>query len=122
MSLFANPVTHAAHPPETWVVEKVSDRNWAVKAWPDGPVMDTASTRKGAEAFKAEGWLVRLYEKEHRWYRGETVDGWVPYAPDCTHCGATLSFEPNVGLVDAVSGDDGGTYDHCPHNPAGHAA
>ena len=35
----------------------------------------------------------------------------------CKHCGASLEREPNVGLVDARSGDEGGTYDFCPDNP-----
>jgi hypothetical protein len=41
----------------------------------------------------------------------------------CAHCGALLNREPGVGLVDTLSGDDGGTYDHCPDSPNGkHAA
>lgn len=31
----------------------------------------------------------------------------------CAACGAPLDREPGVGLVDARSGDDGGTYDLC---------
>lgn len=37
----------------------------------------------------------------------------------CQHCDASLEREPNVGLVDAKSGDLGGTYDICPENPKG---
>ena len=32
----------------------------------------------------------------------------------CTACGAPLETIPGVGLVDARSGDIGGTYDICP--------
>lgn len=38
----------------------------------------------------------------------------------CTTCGAPLTREPNVGWVDARSGDDGGTYDLC-HDMVRHA-
>lgn len=36
----------------------------------------------------------------------------------CKHCGAELDNMDGM-LVDAVSGDDGGTYDYCPANPEG---
>lgn len=35
-------------------------------------------------------------------------------ASQCTGCGAALVHEDGVGWVDALSGDDGGTYDKCP--------
>lgn len=38
----------------------------------------------------------------------------------CAHCGASIEREPNVGWVDTVSGDDGGTYDVCVDSPNGH--
>lgn len=34
----------------------------------------------------------------------------------CLHCDATLNREGRL-WIDALSGDDGGTYDHCPVNP-----
>ena len=37
----------------------------------------------------------------------------------CQHCDASLERVPGVGLVDAKSGDLGGTYDYCPENPVG---
>lgn len=32
----------------------------------------------------------------------------------CRHCGATIEDYGDIGWVDVVSGDDGGTYDICP--------
>ena len=37
----------------------------------------------------------------------------------CKHCVASLDRITGVGLVDAKSGDLGGTYDYCPDNPKG---
>ena len=37
----------------------------------------------------------------------------------CKHCDASLERVDGVGLVDAKSGDLGGTYDYCPDNPVG---
>lgn len=38
----------------------------------------------------------------------------------CRHCGTEIVQEPRVGWVDAVSGDEGGTYDRCPEGPGRH--
>ena len=38
----------------------------------------------------------------------------------CAHCGTGIYREPDVGWVDATSGDDGGTYDVCPESGDGH--
>jgi hypothetical protein len=35
----------------------------------------------------------------------------------CMRCAASLEHEPNVGWVDSLSGDDGGTYDMCEGTP-----
>lgn len=40
----------------------------------------------------------------------------------CSRCGTDLVWEPSVGWVDDVSGDYGGTYDHCPESMFGHKA
>lgn len=37
-----------------------------------------------------------------------------PPARTCSACGAPLESVDGVGIVDARSGDDGGTYDICP--------
>lgn len=34
----------------------------------------------------------------------------------CLFCDADLEYEAAAGWVDAMSGDDGGTYDYCPVN------
>lgn len=38
-------------------------------------------------------------------------------ARTCKHCAAALDREGDL-WVDALSGDEGGTYDLCPDNPA----
>lgn len=45
----------------------------------------------------------------------------MPLTDECSECGADLEFEQAAGWVDAMSGDDGGTYDYCPERRfAGH--
>jgi hypothetical protein len=57
----------------------VSDKLWHLCS-KDGVVMDKATTKKAAEAFKTRGFTFDLYERESRWYAGGTVPGWKPYA------------------------------------------
>jgi hypothetical protein len=33
----------------------------------------------------------------------------------CRHCSASIELEGDL-WVDSLSGDEGGTYDHCPDN------
>jgi hypothetical protein len=79
MSLFSGPEEHAANPPATWTVDKPTDqRLWYLMA---GDVnIDTFPTKRAAEAAKVSGWLVELYDKEARWYAGEVIKHWKPYA------------------------------------------
>lgn len=79
MSLFAGPVEHAANPPESWRVEKGVTRLWFLKT-KDGVTLETFPTKKAAEHAKVESFYVSLYEKESRWYAGEAIPGWKPYA------------------------------------------
>ena len=81
MSVYSGPDEHAANPPETWEVVKRGDRNWHVVDR-QGTVLERATTRREAERLKAEGSVVRLYDRETRWYAGETIPGWKSWA-DC---------------------------------------
>lgn len=75
--LFA-PHEHAANPPHSWIVRK-HGRRWALcAACYDNPI-DTFDTKREAEAAKLTGFHVDLYEKEGRWFRGESIPGWKPY-------------------------------------------
>lgn len=80
MALFTTPEAHAANPPETWEVSKAAERLWYLAPADAAGVLDSFTTKTAAEAAKVSGWLVDLYEKEGRWYAGETVAGWRPYA------------------------------------------
>lgn len=80
MSLFSGPEEHTANPPETWVVHKAGERNWQLQT-KDGGVLDWGQpTKKRAEALRAEGWYVEMYDKERRWYAGEDIPPWKPWA------------------------------------------
>lgn len=80
MALFATPERHAANPPESWVVIKRGPRSWTLTLADDPTaVLDRFETKRAAEEARREGWLVRLYEQERRWYAGEPVHGWKPY-------------------------------------------
>lgn len=78
MSLFTDPQTHAANPPETWQVVRAHERCWQLCA--AGIALDRFTRKRDAEQAKVSGWAVNLYEKERRWYAGEPVAGWRPYA------------------------------------------
>lgn len=79
MALFATPAEHAANPPETWKAVKRLERKWHLTT-ADGTVLDGFTTRGDALEATLSGPLVRLYEQERRWYAGEPVAGWKPYA------------------------------------------
>lgn len=78
MSIFASPAEHAAHPPSSWTVRK-HGRKWGLFIGNEHPA-DTFLTKRQAEAAKTTGFLADLYAKELRWYAGEAVYGWKPYA------------------------------------------
>jgi hypothetical protein len=80
MSLFSGPDEHAANPPETWRAVKVAGRCWHLDTAGGVTLGGRYETRRAAEADKVSGFYVRLYEEERRWYAGEPVTGWRPYA------------------------------------------
>lgn len=80
MSLFSGPVDHAANPPESWEVVKIYERTWELRPAGATYPLQTFGTRYEAEAAREVGWLVDIYEKERRWYAGEPVAQWRPYA------------------------------------------
>lgn len=86
MSLFSNPEEHAANPPETWQVVKVG-RGFAIVT---KDVTDADLERGGIsylEHFERKrdavaalngetrSWALTQYEKDARWYAGETLPG-----------------------------------------------
>ena len=80
MALFVTPEEHAANPPETWVVTKAGPARWQLRTAP-GAVLSTFPRKRDAEQERRDGFFVRLYEQERRWFAGEPVRGWKPYAP-----------------------------------------
>ncbi len=80
MSLFADPVEHAANPPASWQAVKVADHNWQLRTAAGGVIGYGYRTRAAAEADKTSGSWVLMYEKEGRWYAGDTPPGMKPYA------------------------------------------
>lgn len=78
MSLFSGPEDHAANPPQSWQVIPYGGRRWALLA--AGAVLGTFERKSEAERHRLEGFYVNLYEQEARWYGGEPVPGWHPYA------------------------------------------
>ena len=79
MALHSTPELHDADPPEKWQVEKVADRCWHLTS-SLGYTIASYPAKKAAEADKVTGFYVNLYEKEGRWFRGEPVATWRPYA------------------------------------------
>lgn len=79
MSLLETPERHAANPPGTWIVEKAGPRCWRLKA-ADGAPIDTYRTQREALQNRERGPWVTIYEREGRWYAGDTPAGWKPYA------------------------------------------
>jgi hypothetical protein len=79
MSLFTSPEEHAANPPETWRVVKLAQRGaWSLttaNGWP----LDRYTTKREALAARDDGFYVRLYRDEARWYAGENVPNWKPW-------------------------------------------
>jgi hypothetical protein len=78
--IFSGPEEHAANPPSTWRVVKAAERIWQVQTVA-GTVIETRATRKAAAAeTEAGAYWVKQYEKESRWYAGEPVAQWKPWA------------------------------------------
>ena len=77
--MFRDPEEHAANPPESWRVVKGADRLWFVETT-GGTVLSHHHTRREALDRTQTGFSVNLWEKERRWYAGEQVAGWRPYA------------------------------------------
>ena len=80
MSLFSSPEEHAANPPQTWVITKTCDRLWALKT-ASGDTIDAYRTKRQAVAARAGLWQT-FYDREGRWYAGETPTGHRSWA-DC---------------------------------------
>lgn len=78
MSLFKDPQEHAANPPSSWVVVR-QGRRYALQT-ASGVTLDTFERAGHASDARTSGHLVTLYDKERRWYAGENVAGWRPYA------------------------------------------
>lgn len=78
MCMFENPEQHAANPPETWEVVKVTERWWDLQA--GGAGIQTYTTRRAALAARTSGTWFDLYQKEARWYAGEDIPNWKPWA------------------------------------------
>lgn len=84
MALFATPEIHAANGPETWQIVKLADRRWGLvtAGWTlaEGVPLETFTLKRDAEAARLDGWAATLWEKERRWFAGETIPGWKPFA------------------------------------------
>lgn len=78
MSLFRNHVEHADNPPKSWVIEH-EGRRWFLRT-KNGDTLQSYGTKHEAEEAKREGFWVDTYNEESRWYAGEAVRGWRPYA------------------------------------------
>ena len=79
MSLFVTPAESAANPPSSWLVVKVADRRFNLTT-ADGGVLNGFSRKRDAEEAKVSGFFVDMYEKEVRWYAGETTSGMKSWA------------------------------------------
>lgn len=80
MSCFADPLTHAANPPESWSVVKLGERQWVLTTASGIGTLGAFKTRRAAYEAKRSGFLFNLYNDETRWYAGESVRNWKPYA------------------------------------------
>lgn len=84
MSLFATPELHAANPPESWEIRRIArgrSVTYCIIIQAGGNPVDTFGTRRDAESTVSnpDSWLRRMYEKERRWYAGESIPGWEPF-------------------------------------------
>lgn len=82
MSLFTDPAEHAANPPQSWRVSRVAvgtRYRWNLST-ATGILLDSYPTKTRADEAKQSGFLADLYAREARWYAGEPVAQWKPYA------------------------------------------
>lgn len=79
MALHRTPEDHEKDPPEAWQVVKVAERCWHLDS-SLGWTIGYYTTKHAAEADKVSGPHVSLYEREGRWFAGEPVSNWRPYA------------------------------------------
>lgn len=79
MSMYRNPEEHAANPPSSWRVVRVHGGAWHLVDT-GGTVLASCRRKREAEEYR-DGWASALYAMEARWYAGEPVPGWRPYAP-----------------------------------------
>lgn len=84
MSLHASPEENAANPPESWTIARVqsgSRARWELYTTPgtDYPTQSFGTKREAEEATRG-GHHFDLWHKERRWYAGEKVGQWRPYA------------------------------------------
>lgn len=79
MSMHSTPEDHAADPPGKWQVVKVAERCWHLDSSLGGTIGYYA-TRKAAEADRVSGPYVSMYERDGRWFAGQTPAGWKSYA------------------------------------------
>jgi len=77
--LHLTPEDHATDPPEKWAIIKDCDR-WLLMSSLGG-TLDSYKRKLDAEAARTSGPYVSLYEKEGRWFAGESVANWKPYVP-----------------------------------------
>lgn len=84
MTLYADPEQHAANPPETWEIRRIqygSTVRWELRIDPEqAHAIQSFNTKKAAEAARREGFYFDMWHKESRWYAGENVANWKPYA------------------------------------------
>jgi hypothetical protein len=92
--MFASPEEHAANPPETWRVVKVTDRLWELRPAGSDYAFFGYPTKREAEEAKRSGFYFDLYNDEARWYAGEPVPHWKPYE---AHRRTTSSAFPGAG-------------------------
>lgn len=78
MALHLTPEDHDNDPPNGWTVRK-SGRKWQLISR-SGGVLDTFDTKSKAENAKTSGFIFSLYQKEGRWFKGESIPGWKPYS------------------------------------------
>jgi hypothetical protein len=77
--MYSTPEQHAANPPSTWRVFKSNyGRRWCL-ADSSGTVIGIYDTKRAALADLESGPAATLWEKERRWYAGESIPGWNPY-------------------------------------------
>ena len=80
MSVFSSVSEHLENPPSTWEVHKVGPRMWALTVSGDRFTLNVYGTRTAAQSARVGGFMFDLYNKETRWYAGESIPGWRDYA------------------------------------------